>query len=73
MIKMVDIRFAPEEATANVGRQVCWVNEDTIDHNAVAEHGADFKSELFGKGQTFTTTVDKAGGGPRTSAPCTRA
>ena len=51
-------------ATASVGQQVCWVNEDTIDHNAVAESGAEFKSELFGKGETFTATVDAPGDRP---------
>ena len=61
VIKMVDIKFDPEDASADVGQQVCWVNEETIEHNAVAEQGADFKSELFGKGQTFTTTVDQPG------------
>jgi plastocyanin len=60
-IKMADIKFDPADATANVGQQVCWVNEDSVDHDAVAESGADFKSELFGKGQTFTATVDKPG------------
>ncbi len=59
-IKMVDIKFDPQNATASVGQQVCWVNEDTIEHNAVADDGQ-FESELFGKGQTFTTTVDSPG------------
>jgi plastocyanin len=60
-IKMVDIKFDPQEATAGVGQEICWVNEDTIDHNAVAESGADFESELFGEGETFTATVDSPG------------
>ena len=60
-IRMVDIKFDPEDATAGVGQQICWVNEDSIDHNAVAESGATFESELFGKGKTFTATVDKPG------------
>src|SRR3954452_23934585 len=60
-IKMVDIKFNPETTTASVGQQICWTNEDTVDHDAVAESGADFKSELFGKGQAFTATVDKPG------------
>jgi plastocyanin len=59
-IKMVDIKFDPQDATAGVGQQVCWVNEDTIDHNAVADN-QEFESELFGKGQTFTTTVESPG------------
>ncbi len=60
-IKMVDIKFDPEDATADAGQEICWVNEDTIEHNAVDEQGGAFKSELFGKGQTFTTTVDEPG------------
>jgi plastocyanin len=60
-IKMVDIKFDPQEATAGVGQDICWINEDTIDHNAVAESGADFESELFGKGETFTASVDSPG------------
>ncbi len=60
-IKMIDIKFDPENATVGVGQEVCWLNEDTIDHNAVAESGADFKSELYGKGETFVTTVDTPG------------
>jgi plastocyanin len=61
VIKMADIKFDPEEATAKAGQEVCWINEDSIDHNAVAESGADFESDLFGKGQTFTTTVEQPG------------
>ena len=60
-IKMVDIKFDPEDATVGVGQEVCWINEDSIDHNAVAESGADFESELYGKGETFTATVDQPG------------
>jgi plastocyanin len=60
VIRMVDIKFDPEEATAGVGQQVCWVNDDTVEHNAVAD-GDQFKSDLFGKGQTFTTSVDTPG------------
>jgi plastocyanin len=61
VIKMVDIKFDPQDATAGVGQEVCWINEDTVDHNAVAESGADFKSELYGKGETFTTAIDSPG------------
>jgi plastocyanin len=59
-IKMVDIKFEPKDATSSVGQQVCWVNEDTIEHNAVAD-GGEFESELFGKGKTFTATLDTPG------------
>jgi plastocyanin len=60
-IRMVDIKFDPQDATAAVGQEICWINEDTVDHNAVAESGADFESELFGEGETFTATVDEPG------------
>jgi plastocyanin len=61
VIRMVDIKFDPEDATAKAGQEICWTNEDSIDHNAVAESGATFESELFRKGQTFTATVDEPG------------
>ena len=60
-IKMVDTQFDPKTATAKVGDTVCWVNEDSIQHDAVAESGATFKSELFNKGETFTAKLDQAG------------
>src|SRR3954447_14049525 len=60
-IRMADIKFDPQDATAGVGQEVCWVNDDTIDHDVAAKSGATFKSELFGKGKTFTATVDKPG------------
>jgi plastocyanin len=60
-IAMKDIKFDPEDAAAKVGQQVCWINEDTIDHNAVDEETGKFKSELFGQGKTFTATIDEPG------------
>ena len=61
VINMANIKFDPAKATAKVGQAVCWENDDTVDHDASATSGASFKSDLFSKGQTFTTTVDKAG------------
>jgi plastocyanin len=61
VIRMVDIKFDPEDASARAGQEICWPNEDEIEHNAVAESGATFESELYGKGETFTTTVDEPG------------
>jgi plastocyanin len=61
VVKMVDIKFNPAKTTAKVGQAVCWENQDTVDHDAVAQSGASFKSDLFHKGQTFTTNVDKPG------------
>jgi plastocyanin len=61
VIAMRDIKFVPDEATAKVGQTICWPNEDEIQHNAVAEEGADFKSELYGKGEVFSAAVQEAG------------
>jgi plastocyanin len=60
VIHMRDIRFNPEKATAKPGGKVCWVNDDDVQHDAVADKGQ-FKSSLFGQGETFTTTVEKPG------------
>ena len=60
VIHMRDIRFNPEKASAKVGQKVCWINDDDVQHDAQADSGQ-FKSPLFGKGQTFTTTVKKPG------------
>lgn len=61
VIRMVDIKFEPKDATARAGQTICWPNEDSIDHNAVAESGASFASDLYGQGETFTATVDEPG------------
>ena len=60
-IHMKDVQFSPKTATAKAGQTVCWVNEDSVDHDAVADSGASFKSLLFGKGKTFTTKLEKTG------------
>jgi plastocyanin len=60
-IDMKDIKFAPKDATVKVGQTVKWVNEDTVDHDVDAKSGADFKSQLFGKGKSFEWKADKAG------------
>ena len=51
----------PKDAAASVGQTVRWVNDDSSDHNAVAQSGADFRSELFGSGGSYETKLDKAG------------
>jgi plastocyanin len=60
-IQMKDIQFKPASATAKVGQKVCWMNEDDVQHDAVAKSGASFKSPLFGKGKAYVATVSKAG------------
>jgi plastocyanin len=61
VIHMADIRFKPDKASAKVGDTVCWTNDDDIQHDAVDEDGDQFKSALFGKGDTFTWKATKAG------------
>jgi plastocyanin len=60
VIHMRNIQFDPQTASTKVGSKVCWVNDDDVQHDAQADDGA-FKSALFGKGETFSTTVTKAG------------
>ena len=58
---MKDLKFNPDKATAKVGQDVCWVNDEDIQHDAVDEESDRFASELFDKGKTFTWKADKAG------------
>jgi plastocyanin len=60
VIHMKNIQFSPQNASARVGQKVCWINDDDVQHDAVA-NGGQFKSQLFGQDQTFSTTVSKAG------------
>lgn len=60
VVHMKNIRFDPQTTNAKVGDQVCWVNDDDVQHDAQADDGQ-FKSQLFGQGQTFTTKLTKAG------------
>jgi plastocyanin len=58
---MKNIKFAPDQASAKVGQTVCWVNDDTVQHDAVDEDTDAFHSALFGKGKTFSWKAAKAG------------
>jgi len=60
-ISMKGIAYVPESVTVKVGQKITWVNDEGVDHNVVANSGADFKSELFGQDGTFEYTPDKAG------------
>jgi plastocyanin len=60
-IDMRNIQFSPEAQTVKVGQKVTWTNQDTVDHDVKADSGADFKSDQFGKGGTFSFTAAKAG------------
>ncbi len=60
-IDMKNISFSPKNATVKVGQKVTWSNLDSVDHNVVADKGADFKSGDFGKGKSFSFAPAKAG------------
>jgi plastocyanin len=61
VIHMKDIQFDPQTAHVKVGQTVCWVNDDSVQHDAVDEDGHAFHSALFEGGKTFTWKADKAG------------
>jgi plastocyanin len=61
VVHMKDLKFDPDKATAKAGQKVCWVNDDSAQHDVSAKSGATFESELYGEGKTYTTTVANAG------------
>lgn len=60
-IGMQGLQFVPKDVTVKVGTTVTWKNLEDIGHNVVAEEGADFESDTFGKDGTFEFTPEKAG------------
>jgi plastocyanin len=60
-VAMKDIKFIPARLTVKVGEKVTWRNDDPLDHNVIAQEGADFKSRAFGQGGTYTFTPKTAG------------
>jgi plastocyanin len=60
-IKMQNIAFDPKDVTAKVGQTIKWTNEDSVEHDVKATAGESFKSDLFGKGGTYSYKLDKAG------------
>jgi len=60
-VDMKNIQFEPKDITVDKGQTIKWENLDTVDHDVVADSGADFKSDQFGKGGTFEFTPDQAG------------
>ncbi len=60
-VGMKGIAFIPEEITVQVGQKITWTNNEDVPHNVIAEEGADFQSETFGKDGTFSFTPEAAG------------
>ena len=59
-VAMKDIQFEPKNLEVKVGQTVTWVNEDDVEHNAVANEG-EFKSELFGRAGTYDYKATQPG------------
>jgi len=60
-IAMKDIEFKPADQTVKVGQKVVWTNEDDVQHDANSTSGAEFETELVGKGGTVEYSPDQAG------------
>ncbi|MDQ3632613.1 MAG: plastocyanin/azurin family copper-binding protein [Actinomycetota bacterium] len=60
-IGMKGLQFEPKDATVKAGATVTWKNNEDIPHNVVAEEGADFQSDTFGKDGTYEFKAEKAG------------
>jgi plastocyanin len=59
-VVMKNRAYDPQQVTVKVGDTVSWVNQDSPNHDVVADNG-EFKSELFGNGGSFSFTFTKAG------------
>lgn len=60
-VSMKDIQFSPKATDVKVGQKVTWTNDDSVDHNVVADSGASFKSADFGNGGKYAFMPKKAG------------
>ena len=60
-IAMKDVKFVPDRLRVKVGETVTWRNDESLDHNVVAQKGAKFQSRAFGEGGTYTFTAKKPG------------
>ena len=62
-VVMKNTAFAPADVTIKAGQTVAWVNQDSMQHDVVANDGS-FRSQLLDTGQVFTFTFSKAGSFP---------
>lgn len=60
-VGMKGLQFEPRDITVKVGTPVTFKNNEDIPHNVVAEKGADFESDTFGKDGTYEFQAEKAG------------
>ena len=60
-VAMKDFKFVPEDVEVEAGQTITWVNEDTAQHDAVADEGEGPRSELFNQGESYSWTAETAG------------
>jgi plastocyanin len=60
-VAMEGIAYAPGEVEVRVGQTVTWTNNDEVMHDVIATSGAEFESELFGQGGTYSFTPTAPG------------
>lgn len=63
MVQIASYTFKPEKITVKIGTTVTWSNTDSVSHTVTADQtSADApNSALFGRGQTYSFTFNKAG------------
>ncbi len=52
--------FSPKTATLDFGTKVTWTNNDTVNHQVVADNGA-FASPILRPGKTYSFTFNESG------------
>jgi plastocyanin len=57
-VKMVNFEFDPRDVTVEQGATITWLNEDSVQHDAVAREGEGPDSELFNQGESYSWTAD---------------
>lgn len=60
-VGMKGLQFDPADVTVKAGTTVTWTNNEDIPHNVVAQDGADFESDTFGKGGTYAFKAEAPG------------
>jgi plastocyanin len=54
-------KFQPPSVTVAAGTAVTWTNDTDVSHNVIFSDASVKSSDLFAKGESFKTTLDKPG------------
>ncbi len=60
-VRIEDFAFAPANIVVDVGTTVTWTNYDGARHTVTSDEGDELESPLFGRGETYSHTFDRAG------------